>query len=149
MKSIISKILITFSILIISGNLAQAQVSGTVFRDYNGNSVKNNTAIFNEVFLAGVVVKAYGPGEVALAVTYGGGGTSTNTALGTYAVTGGTLGKIRLEFILPATDVSAATGATGGTTTMFPAGATQNLAVNIAGDYTQADPFFIHFKILY
>ena len=143
MKPIINKILFAFSILLMSSNLVKAQVSGTVFRDYNGNGVKNNSTTFNEVFLPGVVVKAYGPGEVPLTVTYGGGGAATNTALGTYNVAGGTLGKIRLEFILPATDINATNGSAGGTTTMFPAGATQNLAVNINGDYTQANPFFV------
>ena len=34
-----------------------AQISGTVFRDFNGNGAKDNTAAFNEPFVSGISVK--------------------------------------------------------------------------------------------
>ena len=37
---------------------AQAQVSGTVFKDFNANGAKDNTTTFNEVGQDGVVVKS-------------------------------------------------------------------------------------------
>ena len=36
-----------------------AQVSGVVYRDFNSNGVKNNTASYNEPGVAGITVKAY------------------------------------------------------------------------------------------
>ncbi|HPI70595.1 MAG TPA: SdrD B-like domain-containing protein, partial [Tenuifilaceae bacterium] len=113
---------------------SQAQVSGTVFKDFNANGTQQNTTAYSEPGFAGVTVVAYNPAGGTLTVTYTGGGTSTNTT-GGYAVTGGTLGQIRLEFILPDGFTFASNGATGGTTVMFPTGATQNLAVNYPDDY--------------
>ncbi|MEZ4906447.1 MAG: SdrD B-like domain-containing protein [Saprospiraceae bacterium] len=118
---------------------AYSQVSGTVFRDFNGNGVQNNTTDFNEVGLAGVVVNATNASGNALTVSYTGGGSSTNST-GNYSVTGGTLGQIRLEFVLPDNSYFATSGNGGGTTIMFPTTATQNLAVNYPAEYSDSDP---------
>ncbi|MEY4927656.1 MAG: hypothetical protein RI894_2092, partial [Bacteroidota bacterium] len=47
--------------------IAYAQVSGTVFRDFNANGVKDNSATFNEVFEANVVVTIYNSANTAIA----------------------------------------------------------------------------------
>ena len=121
-------------------NQVQAQVSGTVYKDFNANGAKDNTTTFNEVGQDGVVVKATNPAGTALTVAYTGGGTKTNST-GGYTVTGGTLGQIRLEFTMPDGSTFASKGATSGTTIMFPSAATQNLGVNYPSDYCGiADP---------
>ena len=111
-----------------------AQVTGTVFRDFNANGTKDNTALTDEVGTSGVVVNAYNPSGVALSVSYTGGGTSTNST-GGYSVTGGTLGQIRLEFVMPDNFTFASNGSAGGTSVLFPTSDTQNLGVNYPADY--------------
>jgi hypothetical protein len=146
-------------LLLFFNTQAGAQVSGYVFKDYNGNGTKENITAsssstvpyvpaYNELFLAGVIVRAYDPAGNLLTTSYGGGGSSTNAATGSYSITGGTLGQIRLEFILPAGDIYATKGAAGGTTIMFPTTATQNLAVNIEDEYRQANPLVVTTKFL-
>ncbi len=117
----------------------KAQVSGTVFKDFNANGTKENSATFNEVGMSGVVVIATKPDGSTLAVSYSGGGTATDNS-GGYTVSGGTLGQIRLEFVFPDNYTFASSGASGGTTVMFPTAATQNLAVNYPTDYSDANP---------
>lgn len=130
--------LFVFCVFFLAFGEIKAQVSGTVFKDFNANGTKENTASYNEVGLSGVVVKATNPAGAALPVTYTGGGTATN-ATGKYAVTGGTLGQIRLEFVMPDNFMFASLGATGGTTIMFPSAATQDLAVNYPQDYVSTN----------
>jgi SdrD B-like domain/PKD domain len=130
---------ILFALLLLIFSHASAQVSGFIFKDFNANGTKDNTATFNEVGMAGGVVKATDPTGAALSVSYAGGGASTD-ATGGYSVSSGTTGQIRLEFIMPDNYTFASTGASGGTTIMFPVGATQNLAVNYPQDYCQASP---------
>jgi len=112
-----------------------AQVSGTVYQDFNGNGLKDNSATFNEVGLRGVTVIATNSAGTALTVTYTGNGTSTNTT-GEYSVAGGTLGQIRLEFIMPDGHTFASKGGVSGTSIMFPTGATQNLGVFYPQNYS-------------
>jgi hypothetical protein len=131
-------------IAIMLNQLSYAQVSGTVFKDYNGNGTRDATVTSTDLFLAGVVVNAYNQAGQLLVTTYGGGGSATDLATGSYSVTGATFGNVRLEFILPQSDIYATNGLTGKTTVIFPTAATnQNLAVNILGDYSQANPFFV------
>jgi hypothetical protein len=120
--------------LLFANHLVDAQVSGTVYKDFNASGVKDNSTTYNEPGMAGVVVKAFKPDGSALTVAYTGGGTSTNST-GGYTVTGGTLGQIRLEFAMPDNFTFASSGASGGTTVTFPSGATQDLAVNYPGQY--------------
>lgn len=133
-----------FNVLIINCLLflatsSMAQVSGTVFKDYNINGTKENTSVYNEIGMDGVTVKATNLSGAALTVAYTGGGVATNSS-GAYVVTGGTVGQIRLEFVLPDTYTFASNGASGGTTVMFPSGTTQNLGVNYPQDYCQTNP---------
>lgn len=129
----------SFLLLLFLSISSYAQVSGTVFKDFNANGTKENTPTYNEVGMVGVVVNATNPAGAALTVAYTGGGTSTNTT-GVYTVTGGTAAQIRLEFVMPDSYTFASSGASGGTTVMFPSGATQDLAVNYPGDYSQPNP---------
>jgi SdrD B-like protein len=69
---------------------AAAQITGTVFRDFNANGVRDNSASFAEPPLAGVTITAYGAANTAVA-------TATSNAAGAYtlAVPSGT--QVRLE----------------------------------------------------
>ncbi|WP_165933550.1 SdrD B-like domain-containing protein [Arundinibacter roseus] len=113
-----------------------AQVSGTVFRDFNANGIRETTSPINEVGMAGVTVIATDAGGGSLAVTYTGGGTSTDIT-GEYSVASATPGAIRLEFVLPDSYTFASMGSLGGTTILFPNSTTQNLAVNYPADYCE------------
>ena len=74
--------------------LAAGPVSGTVFRDYNGNGLRD-TSNPTEPGVGGVVVNAYN--------TAGGlAGTATSSANGSYTIPSVT-GNVRVEFIIPAT----------------------------------------------
>ncbi|HRR09859.1 MAG TPA: hypothetical protein PLO56_14310, partial [Rhodothermales bacterium] len=74
-------------------NMAQT-ITGTVFRDFNANGVKDNTASFNEVGIGGVTVNCTD--------SSGGTGTATTstaaTTLGQYSLTGCT-GASRVDFV--------------------------------------------------
>lgn len=130
--------LLTFIYLSFLSWQISGQVSGTVFRDFNANGILDNSTSFKEIGLDGVVVNAVNATGAALTVTYVGGGSTTNST-GQYSVTGGVLGSIRLEFVLPS-NYFATIGTTGGTTIMFPTSATQNLAVNYPQDFTVQNP---------
>lgn len=123
------------ALLVLMPSLSFGQsVSGTVFKDFNANGSKENTATYNEPGMPGVRVVATDPAGTLLTVSYGGSNTAT-TSSGSYSVTNGTTGQVRLEFILPDGYTFAANAATGGTLLMFPTTATQNLAVNSPDDY--------------
>ena len=73
--------------------ITKAQVSGTVFRDYNGNGIKNNSATFNEPFVQGVTVKA--------TLSTGASFSTTTNASGAYGFTVVQLpatSAVRIEF---------------------------------------------------
>ncbi|MBL7787755.1 MAG: hypothetical protein JNM36_17740, partial [Chitinophagales bacterium] len=82
-------ILLSLNLLCFSA-YTYAQVSGTVFRDFNANGIKDNTSPFNEIGLAGVTVTAYN--TVGTSV-----GTATSAANGTYTIAG-VSGAVRVEF---------------------------------------------------
>ncbi len=72
------------------GQGIMAQVSGTVFRDFNANGVKDNIAPYSEPFVSGVTVLAFNAsGSLA--------GLATTDANGYYSFTGLTL-PLRIEF---------------------------------------------------
>lgn len=128
-------VLTTFLLLMCFAKESFSQVSGTVYQDFNGNGVKESTPSFNEVGMAGVTVIATNATGTSLTVSYTGGGGSTN-ATGSYAVTGGTIGQIRLEFIMPDGHTFASRGAASGTTVMFPSSAIQDLGVFYPGSFS-------------
>ncbi|MFZ1529646.1 MAG: SdrD B-like domain-containing protein [Ferruginibacter sp.] len=111
------KLLFITFLLLIFGGVTQAQVSGTVFRDFNANGAKDNGAGFNEPFVAGVTVKAFNSANIQL------GTTKTTNASGAYNFTGleipsGTV--VRVEFSgLAIGDFASANGTTNGTNVQF------------------------------
>ncbi|MEP7237313.1 MAG: SdrD B-like domain-containing protein [Ferruginibacter sp.] len=122
-------------------NMANAQTTGTVFRDLNGNGTRQASAP-NEPLVKGIIVNAYNSND-ALIASY------TTTIAGTFSIplTGstynGTPGSntgsvanaavIRLEFIIPASgacgldpniDYSSGNGSTVGSSVRFVTGGT-------------------------
>jgi|JI6StandDraft_1071083.scaffolds.fasta_scaffold00892_9 protocatechuate 3,4-dioxygenase beta subunit len=146
-----TKLLLTILVMLCLFNTVKAQVSGIVFRDYNGNGTRQNGAGYTEPLAQGVVVSAYNAAEILLA-------TTTTNSSGAYAFTAlqipsGT--AIRLEFTLPSSgscsvnsafDFASGAGATHGTAVRFlsaGAGAVNiNFAINDPNDYlATAAPF--------
>lgn len=139
----------------------QAQISGLVFRDYNGNGTRQNTTgTFVEPLVPGVIVTAYGANDVILAsYTTTGTGTVSNYSIpetGTYnGIKGSNTGSVannvavRLEFLIPANsaclvnsvyDFSSKAGKTYGTSVRFLATSSEarsgyNFALNNPHDY--------------
>jgi hypothetical protein len=142
--SIISRSLIGVfvALLTLNSNMANAQctgtsVSGTVFRDFNLNGVKDNA---NEIGLAGVTVKAFKPDNTQV------GSTATTAANGTYSITG-LSGSVRVEFSgLPTDYVSGPDGSTSGTSVQFvtlssTVGCSVNYGVNLLTIFVRSQVF--------
>jgi hypothetical protein len=109
---------------------ASAQVSGIVFRDFNANGVKDNTATFNEPFLPGVTVKAYDVSNAEV-------GSVISGVNGDYMFTGLTL-PLRIEFSgLAVGDYSAPQGSGSNTSVQFVTAAATNVnfGVQYPDDY--------------
>ena len=132
---------LTFFCLVINLTSKAQVVSGTVFRDFNSNGVKDNTAVFNEPFVAGVTVKAFDAAGLQV------GGTQTTSAVGAYSITTGA-GSFRIEFSGLATgDYSSSSGSGNGTNIQFVSApsATTNYAINAPDDYwnNATDPILL------
>lgn len=116
-------------------NTINAQISGTVFRDFNGNGVKNNSATFNEPFVAGITVRAFNSANVQL------GATKTTDAVGAYSFTAVEIPSgtaVRIEFSgLASGDYSSLNGSGNGSNVQFATApsTTINYAVNAPDDY--------------
>lgn len=80
---------LSIGLLMFSSPAVFADISGTVFRDFNANGVKDNTATFNEIGVGGVTVTAHGTSGVL--------GSATTAADGSYSIAGVT-GAARVEF---------------------------------------------------
>ncbi len=122
--------ILLFSFICCSSN---AQISGTVFRDYNANGIKNNTASYNEPFQAGITVKATLPSGTNFTIVTNAAGLFSFTAL---QVPPGT--KVRLEFLgLQAGDFSSISSAAANTNVQFTTApnASVTYAVNAPEDY--------------
>ncbi|MBL0199863.1 MAG: carboxypeptidase regulatory-like domain-containing protein [Chitinophagaceae bacterium] len=135
-----------------------AQISGTVFRDYNGNGTRQSGAGYTEPGAGGVIIRAYNSSDLLIATQTTSSATATLgqynfPALGLNSVASAT--AVRLEFIIPASgacavnstfDFSSASGAVHGTSVRFvTAGAAAiniNYAINDPNDYLgDAAPF--------
>ncbi len=112
---------------------ALCQVSGFIFRDFNNNGIKENTASYNEPSVPGITVRA---------TLVGGSHFNTTTnALGAYSfsaaqIPAGT--KARIEFTgLETGDYSSASGLNNGGNVQFKTGPNNavNFAVNAPDDY--------------
>jgi len=112
-----------------------AQVSGTVYQDFNANgALDTGGANYNDAPYAGVTVTAYdATGTVA--------GTAVSIADGTYTIAG-VSGQLRVEFTYPTT-AGMLEGASGGTAVQFVSGPVSgvNYAVSFPGAYCQDNPY--------
>ncbi len=120
-------------------SVLSAQVSGTVFRDYNSNGVKDNTASFNETFVQGIEVKAYSAAGTQV------GGTQTTNASGAYSFTGLTL-PVRIEFgNFLTSDFSGPLSSQSLSSVQFYSAATTtaNLGISYPQQYCQGNPYLI------
>ena len=114
----------------------KAQISGTVFRDFNGNGQKDA----NESLVTGVLVKAYNASGTQCGTATTSGSTSPN-----YTITGCT-GDVRVEFEIPnlgacglnpLVDYTSSGGASYGSSVQFATGTSSNInfAINAPEDY--------------
>jgi basic membrane lipoprotein Med (substrate-binding protein (PBP1-ABC) superfamily) len=123
-------------LLLISQSLS-AQVSGTVFRDYNNDGIKDAF----DIGVGGVSVTAYNSGGTAF-------GPVISAADGTYTIPGAS-GKLRVEFTIPPTIgcfnekvFTSANGSSSGTSVQFVTGPATNVnfGLNNPVDYATANP---------
>jgi hypothetical protein len=114
--------------------IAKAQVSGTVFRDFNASGAKENTASYNEPGVYGVTVNAYDAAGALLGSTISSSnGNYTFTAL---SIPNGT--KVRLEFSgWQSADFPAPFGIGNKTSVQFVTApnTTAHFAINYPGNY--------------
>jgi hypothetical protein len=125
------KHLLMLIVMTLLSNYMYAQVSGTVFRDFNANGIKDNGASYNEIFIEGVTVKAYDASGAEV-------GSTTTDQDGAYSFTGLTL-PLRIEFIpFLEEDYAAPNGSGSKTSVQFYAAATTtaNFGINYRGQYT-------------
>lgn len=129
-----------------AANQLNAQISGAVFKDFNGNGTKDA----NEPFAAGVTVNAYSTTDALVATT-----TTTAPLTGTtnYSFTPPAF-PVRVEFIVPNPgtgcisglyDFSAPAGFNHGTSVRFVTAitTTANYAINNPAEYTKStNPYF-------
>ena len=108
-----------------------AQVSGTVFRDFNGNGIQDS----QEPFVSGVTVNAY----LANSVTPCGTVTTLGNTAPNYSLTGCGTAPVRIEFVLPTSgtcaqsgiDYASFAGSTNGTSVQFVNGNSTNVNFSI------------------
>jgi SdrD B-like domain/Secretion system C-terminal sorting domain len=128
-------------VFLITGNhlSTNAQVSGIVFRDFNANGIKDNSATFNELPVAGITVKAFNNSDALV-------GTTTTNASGAYTFTGLAL-PLRIEFsnLLLGDFASPYALAGSKTNVQFYTSSTTaaNFGVNYPNDFSQVNPQII------
>jgi len=130
-----NKLNLAAAIVLFLSTVASSQISGTVFRDYNANGVKDSTATYNEIYIGGVTVTAY-PVSGSIQTTV------SNATTGAYSFSGLTF-PVRLEFTPSLTgDYSAPFGTGSSSSVQFYNGATTiaNFGVNYPADYCQDNP---------
>lgn len=132
----LDRITYTFFILFslfFAGSRLKAQVSGNVFRDFNGNGIKDNSAGFNEPFVQGISVKATLADGTAFNATTDAAGAYSFT---TVQIPGGI--AVRIEFSgLSSGDYPGLTSTGNNTNVQFataPASAI-NYSINAPDDY--------------
>jgi uncharacterized repeat protein (TIGR01451 family) len=115
---------------------AAGVITGTVFRDFNGNG----TLDANEIGVPGVTVSAYDSAGAAQ-------GTATTLGDGTYSLSATGTGPYRIEFTdFLATDQPGPYGTSSGTTVQFvPDGNSSgvNVGLNYPRHYRQANPRYV------
>jgi hypothetical protein len=137
---------------------ATSQITGTVFRDYNGNGTRQNASGYAEPGAGGVIIRAYNSIDVLIATQTSSSATVTSgqyafPASGANSIPNGM--AVRLEFIIPSSgtcvvnnayDFSSQSGAVYGTAIRFVSGGAAavniNYAINNPADYlSDAGPF--------
>lgn len=116
-------------------SVVQADISGSVFRDFNANGVFDNGASFAELGVAGVTVKAFDVTGTQVASTL-------STANGGYTLTG-VSGALRIEFSgLLTGDYSSSQTASNGSNVRFVSEPVSDLnyGLNYSNDYCEVDP---------
>jgi hypothetical protein len=118
------------------------QISGLVFRDFNNNGTKDNTATFNEPFVANVIVKATLTSGTSFITTTDVTGAFSFTAIQIPAAS-----AVRVEFSgLALGDYSGFNGTSNGSNVQFVTAPNTltNFAINAPDDYwnntTQPNP---------
>ncbi|MCY7356846.1 MAG: hypothetical protein LH609_05140, partial [Rudanella sp.] len=105
-----------FGMMMVLASGAQAQISGTVFRDYNANGTRQITGLVIEQGVLGVTVRVFNAAGTQLA-------SVTTVAAGTYSIPVGTVPAntpVRIEFSgFPAGTFVSKNGADNGTATQF------------------------------
>jgi len=123
-------IFLYFNLIFFSISFVNAQISGTVFRDFNGNGTKDNSASFNEPFVQGITVKAFPATGAAQ--------TTTTNSSGAYSFAGLTL-PVRIEFSGFLTgDFPAPVGSGNSSSVQFynAPSSVANFGVNYPSDYS-------------
>ena len=124
--------------LFLTPSVLTAQITGNVFRDFNGNGTKDA----NEPLVQGVTVNAYNAANTLCGTTTSAGSTAPN-----YSLTGCGTASVRVEFVVPSTgsctnsgvDYSALSGTTYGSSVQFVNGNSTNVnfALHNPSDYNQ------------
>ncbi|QJW91212.1 hypothetical protein HNV11_18440 [Spirosoma taeanense] len=133
-------VLITLSLSVVSPALAQ--ITGTVYRDFDANGARNYSSVapaVGEIGVANVTVTVYSQTGVVL-------GTANTGSTGTYSITPSAGGPYRVQFTnLPSGYFDGPKGSQSGTTVQFASSspATLNLGINNPADYCQANPSFL------
>ncbi len=128
------RFMVTFCSVLLLSVVANAQISGTIFRDLNGNGSKEGT----EPGFAGIVVNTYNSSNALVA-------SVTSPATGVYSVACDA-GQNRVEFIIPPALSSyfpSRGGAVFGSNVQFVACNTSNINFGLSApnDYCQSSPF--------
>jgi SdrD B-like domain/Secretion system C-terminal sorting domain len=138
--------LIVFSFLSILLPAVLSAQSGTAFRDYNGNGIKDT----NEPGVKGIIVKAYDVNDALYS-------TATTGSTGAYTLSPAAVAgqALRIEFQIPATaaaftdakssiDYAGVGGSAYGSAVQFATGNTANInfAINNPADYLSANAYF-------
>ena len=96
----------------------KAQISGTVFRDFNANGTKDNSASFNEPFESGITVNVYNTANALVATAITAGITAPNYSFTSLQIP--FPGNYRVEFSgLSAGDYPGFSGTTNKTNVQF------------------------------
>lgn len=139
----IAQVVLPFFFIILA-HASVAQISGTVYRDFNEDGVRSYTATaLGEIGVGGVGVNVYtSTGLAGTAIT-----SSATASAGSYTVTVTGPGPFRVEFVnLPTGYFDGLRGTASGTSVQFVAGlpATDvNLGINYPSDYCQTNPDLI------
>lgn len=129
---------------------AAAQITGTVYRDFNADGIRSYTAaapLAGEIGVGGVTVTAYTANNVVVGTTTTSSATATQ---GQFSLTPSAAGPYRVQFSnLPSGYFAGPKGAQSGTAVQFvnattlPVSATLNFGINYPADYCQANPNLI------